>query len=267
MPEQHNNDRLGESDVGKSAMHKASEYSLIASILVFLCSVGYQAYLPIVSYLQRVSVKCDAVTYDFGERIEGDTIEHTFYLTNTGNRHLTIREVKLECGCTTVKRDLRDRVVRPLETLDIPVVLRVDGSGGRLKRSVAVSIEQGGTSEKLMLLLTGVTSARWNIRPAKLVFHHRSSEDDVVKRIELVRNPNAVPARITSVNTSGGVISAELEDDVVENSNGKFTIAVRVVGDEKKDIPRIESAVHISESDDGGWSKSIPVSIVYDHRE
>ena len=39
--------------------------------------------------------------YDFGSLTEGDTVEHTFAFTNTGEFPLIINNITASCGCTT----------------------------------------------------------------------------------------------------------------------------------------------------------------------
>ena len=39
--------------------------------------------------------------YDFGDLTEGDTVEHTFAFTNTGEFPLIINNITASCGCTT----------------------------------------------------------------------------------------------------------------------------------------------------------------------
>ena len=39
--------------------------------------------------------------YDFGALTEGDTVEHTFAFTNTGEFPLIINNITASCGCTT----------------------------------------------------------------------------------------------------------------------------------------------------------------------
>ena len=39
--------------------------------------------------------------YDFGQLTEGDTVEHTFAFTNTGEFPLIINNITASCGCTT----------------------------------------------------------------------------------------------------------------------------------------------------------------------
>ena len=39
--------------------------------------------------------------YDFGDITEGDTVEHSFAFTNTGEFPLVINNITASCGCTT----------------------------------------------------------------------------------------------------------------------------------------------------------------------
>jgi hypothetical protein len=39
--------------------------------------------------------------YNFGDMTEGDTVEHTFEFTNTGEFPLIINNITASCGCTT----------------------------------------------------------------------------------------------------------------------------------------------------------------------
>ena len=49
-------------------------------------------------------------SHDFGNIIQGDKVEHTFYFTNTGNEPLIITNVQVSCGCTTPKGWPRDPI-------------------------------------------------------------------------------------------------------------------------------------------------------------
>lgn len=49
-------------------------------------------------------------THDFGNIVQGDKVEHTFYFTNSGNEPLIITNVQVSCGCTTPKGWPRDPI-------------------------------------------------------------------------------------------------------------------------------------------------------------
>jgi hypothetical protein len=52
----------------------------------------------------------DKKTHDFGNIVQGDKVEHTYYFTNTGNQPLIITNVQVTCGCTTPKGWPRDPI-------------------------------------------------------------------------------------------------------------------------------------------------------------
>ena len=76
--------------------------------LLLLCVLG----LTIQSFAQdkKTEQKNGAViswekkNHDFGNVVQGDKVEHTFYFTNTGNEPLIITDVQVNCGCTTLPK-------------------------------------------------------------------------------------------------------------------------------------------------------------------
>ena len=47
------------------------------------------------------SIEFESKTYSFGQVVKGETVEHSYIFTNTGNIDLIIEEVDPSCGCTT----------------------------------------------------------------------------------------------------------------------------------------------------------------------
>lgn len=47
------------------------------------------------------AIEFDSKTYNFGQIVKGQIVEHTYFFTNTGNIDLVIDEVDPSCGCTT----------------------------------------------------------------------------------------------------------------------------------------------------------------------
>lgn len=46
------------------------------------------------------SIEFDNKNYNFGQVIKGETVEHTYFFTNTGSIDLVVEEVAPSCGCT-----------------------------------------------------------------------------------------------------------------------------------------------------------------------
>ena len=49
-------------------------------------------------------------SFDFGDIVQGEKVEHTFKFTNTGNQPLIITNIQVTCGCTTPKGWPRDPI-------------------------------------------------------------------------------------------------------------------------------------------------------------
>src|SRR6516162_420656 len=76
-------------------------------------------------------------SYDFGEITEGEKVEHTFKLTNSGSEPLVITNVQVTCGCTTPKGWPRDPIL-PGKRAEIVVMFNSTGKIGRQNKVVTV---------------------------------------------------------------------------------------------------------------------------------
>lgn len=86
-------------------------------------------------------------THDFGDINQGDKVEHTFILENTGTESLVITNVQVTCGCTTPKGWPRDPV-NPGKKADIVIQFNSTGKIGRQNKVVTiVSNAVGGNSQ------------------------------------------------------------------------------------------------------------------------
>lgn len=84
------------------------KYFLLAFVLVVALHSFAQD--PKVQHKNGAVITWEKKTHDFGNIVQGETVEHTFYFTNTGNEPLIITSVDISCGCTTAKGWPRDPV-------------------------------------------------------------------------------------------------------------------------------------------------------------
>lgn len=76
-------------------------------------------------------------TFDFGDIIQGDKVEHTFAFSNTGNEPLIITNVEVTCGCTVPKGWPRDPI-GPGEKGEITISFSSVGKIGRQNKPVII---------------------------------------------------------------------------------------------------------------------------------
>jgi hypothetical protein len=79
----------------------------------------------------------DKQTHEFGDIMQGDKVEHTFYFTNTGNEPLIITNVQVQCGCTTPKGYPREPIEKGGKG-ELTISFNSAGKMGRQNKTVTV---------------------------------------------------------------------------------------------------------------------------------
>ncbi len=100
-------------------------------LLAMVASVGSNAQNngPIISW--------EKSTYDFGDLVQGDKVEHIFKFKNTGKEALLITNVQVTCGCTTPKGWARDPIA-PGQSGEIAVAFNSLGKYGKQNKVVTI---------------------------------------------------------------------------------------------------------------------------------
>jgi hypothetical protein len=78
----------------------------------------------------------DSTSFNFGVITQGDTINHTFKILNTGKSDLIIRKVNSSCGCTVAK-PTKD-IIPPGMSTDLKVHFDSQGKSGTITKSITV---------------------------------------------------------------------------------------------------------------------------------
>ncbi|UFH56725.1 DUF1573 domain-containing protein [Spirosoma sp. KNUC1025] len=74
--------------------------------------------------------------YDFGTLTEGDTVEHVFAFTNTGEFPLIINNITASCGCTTP--DWPHEPVAPGAKSSVRVRFNSRGKSGEQNKTITI---------------------------------------------------------------------------------------------------------------------------------
>jgi rhodanese-related sulfurtransferase len=102
--------------------------------LLVLCLAAVAVALPAAA-APRIAV--DLATYEFGDVVEGLSVEHTFVLTNTGDADLVIGEVQVSCGCTTTS--LPTNRLAPGQSVGLHALVDTSGYSGTIRKAITVN--------------------------------------------------------------------------------------------------------------------------------
>lgn len=94
----------------------------------------------------------DDPEFKFGKINQGEKVEHTYVLSNSGKTDLYIRKVKASCGCTAVQPE--KQVVAPGESVNIKTVFNSAGKVGNQNKTVTI-ITNDPKKSKMILWVKG----------------------------------------------------------------------------------------------------------------
>jgi hypothetical protein len=97
----------------------------------------------------NASISFDSTVYDFGTVNEGDIVETTFTLTNSGKTDLVITKAQPSCGCTVPTWPKAP--IKPGETGEIKVKFNTSGKPNRQQKSITLTTNTEIGREVLML--------------------------------------------------------------------------------------------------------------------
>ncbi len=94
----------------------------------------------------------DETLFNFGEITQGEKVEKTFTIKNTGKRDLIIRRVRTTCGCTAAQP--AKKVLLPGEKTELKISFNSRGKMGRQSKPVTI-ITNDPNHSTLSIRLTG----------------------------------------------------------------------------------------------------------------
>jgi hypothetical protein len=94
----------------------------------------------------------DDPEFRFGKINQGEKVEHTYVLTNSGKSDLYIRKVTASCGCTAVQPE--KKVINPGESVNIKAVFNSAGKVGNQNKTVTI-ITNDPQKSKMILWVKG----------------------------------------------------------------------------------------------------------------
>ncbi len=86
--------------------------------------------------MPKTTIEIDSAKWDFGDIKEGEKVEHTYKITNTGEVDLVIADVKVSCGCTLA--EFTKEPVPPSETGVVSVIFDSTDKEGHTEKNLHV---------------------------------------------------------------------------------------------------------------------------------
>lgn len=151
-------------------------------------------------------IVCDQPTFEFGDRDNSETVEHTFVIKNEGDLSLEISNIRAACGCTVA--NISSKLIAPGEKADLTARLSLRGRSGRQRKAITISSNDPQTPH-LTLFLDGSAMVGIEAVPPRL-FYGQITPEAVVEQCVEVRG-GSVPFKIMSVESDSPKISTRME--------------------------------------------------------
>lgn len=90
----------------------------------------------------------DNTEFNFGKINQGEKVEHTYILSNSGKSDLVIRKVSASCGCTAVQPE--KKVIAPGEKVNIKMVFNSAGKVGNQNKTVTIITNDPKNSKTIL---------------------------------------------------------------------------------------------------------------------
>ncbi len=108
---------------------------------------------------------CDESIYNFGEREEGGTVEHTFLVKNIGTEPADMTQLEAQCGCAVL--DTASDTLAPGEETPMTVVVSFGEERGVYTKSLDI-LAQDDAHNALTLTLEGFITPTMYVLPDRL---------------------------------------------------------------------------------------------------
>jgi len=153
-------------------------------------------------------VQFEQTEYDFGTKMVGDEVEHTFIVANVGQGSLRLRMDHASCACTVALTE--EGSIPPGKKGSITVKLRLSSTGAISEQVVLATTDPA--SPQVVLTLRGIAVNALRAFPNRLFF--RASKGNEIQKTLTLTGPPAM--EIKGISTSVPFLHAtteRLQDD------------------------------------------------------
>ena len=195
-------------------------YKLIWGFLIICCTV-YAQNPPANNSIANAVFTIDNINYDYGNIPEdGGLASHTFFVKNTSDAPLVIRQVDASCGCTTPTWT-KDPII-PGNSGEIFVAYDPNGRPGPFEKTITV---RTNNADPVELSIKGIVDKKNDDAPKKPTlsltevmydFGTIGENDGFAEHIFNFKNTGDAPLRISRITTTCGCTQPEWTTDPVQ---------------------------------------------------
>lgn len=197
-------------------------------------------------------------SFDFGDIKQGQTVSHTFVLTNNGGDLLKISDVKASCGCTAAAPDKNE--LAPGESTNLKVSFNSTGRMGKQSKTVRIYSNDPQNPEMVLTITGNIVSPGGNNNNSPVIYFPETQHDfgkvnegAKVNYTFRFMNKGTSELIIKDVRSSCGCTAALLSSDTLkpgqegtikvefntQNRSGKNSKTITVQSNDPKDPAKI----------------------------
>ena len=202
--------------------------------------------LPVLSFTGQLTaqaprIELSAAHWDFGVREQGETDRFVVKVKNTGTGPLTIRDVKVTCGCVNATMANRTAPIPAGGERDLVLTLVTARQRGKMQKYCYVSSDDPKTPQAV-IAITGEILGDWRVEPKHLNFGivQAGKTPEATFRVEV--RPGRTVEILETIKSSDDFILEKVPFGKLEAPHG-WRIKVRL----KDDVPPgpFSAAVHL----------------------
>jgi hypothetical protein len=148
-------------------------------------------------------------SHDFGKVTEGQRLQHTFQIMNSGDADLAVITVEPSCGCTTTG-DWPHRL-SPGQTGMIPVTVDTTHFSGPITKTITIVTNTPGTPT-MVLSLDATISTPISIANTSLLFPAVEDPNETATRATTIRAEVADTLRLTDLQSDSPLFAPQLRE-------------------------------------------------------
>lgn len=164
---------------------------------------------------------CEEPSYDFGEREEGESVEHMFVVKNVGDVAADIKKLRPSCGCAAIRAE-QDNLAPGAETA-VTVKMSLGKGRGLVRKSLTV-VSADDQQEALTLTLEGFVTSTLYVMPERLELGQIDADKEVTRSV-VVAFAQEEPVKITRTMSDVDTMVSEVE---TLKEGGLYRVTVRI---------------------------------------